>query len=304
MSSGLPRSVQTRLVRHAAEIAADPNLVLARYGAERFLYRLSKSRHADRFILKGALLLLLWLGETIRATRDADLLGRGDFSDTELTTVVRDVCMADVEPDGLTSDTASIRIEPIRLQDDYGGKRISVVARLGPARIPIQVDVGVGDAVVPPPAWADYPSLIDMPKPHIRVYQPATVVAEKMHAMVKLGEVNSRMRDVFDVHALATALAFDGTKLVKAIAATFERRATPLPKSSPLALTPAFARVEGKQAQWSAFIRKSRASNAPSELSAVISSLARFAGPPLVAAASKEPFVRQWTAGGPWESAS
>ena len=99
MSPGLAQSVQTRLVAHAKKVGVDPNLVLVRYATERLLYRLSRSRHADRFVLKGALLLLVWLGETIRPTRDADLLGFGDVSDHALAATFAEICATDVEPE-------------------------------------------------------------------------------------------------------------------------------------------------------------------------------------------------------------
>jgi hypothetical protein len=145
---GLPVSIQTRLVRHAKEIGVDPNLVLTCYASERILYRLSRSAHADRFVLKGALLMLVWLGETIRPTRDADLLGFGDLSEQSLASIFRELCAAHVVPDGLEYLSSSIRVAPIRAEDVYGGLRVTIEGRLGNARLPVQVDVGVGDAVV------------------------------------------------------------------------------------------------------------------------------------------------------------
>ena len=139
-AKGLPASVQARLIQHAKATGIDPNAVLARFGAERFLYRLSRSRHADRFILKGALLMLVWLGETIRPTRDADLLGFGDLSPASLAQILADVCDTEVEPDGLRYLRSSIKVLPIRQEDPYGGLRATIQARLGNARIRVQVD--------------------------------------------------------------------------------------------------------------------------------------------------------------------
>jgi len=249
-TSGLARSVQVRLARHARAIDADPNLVLARYGTERFLYRLSASPYAERFVLKGALLLLVWLGETFRPTRDADLLGFGDLSGQSLREILRECCALEVEPDGLVFDPSSVSVVAIRPENVYGGQRGIMRARLGSARIKVQVDVGIGDAVEPPAEWLDYPSLLDLPRARLRAYRPETVVAEKLHTMVTLGAVNSRMRDFFDVHALATRESFDGARLVRAVRATFERRRTEIPQDAPLALTPAFADFEGKRVQW------------------------------------------------------
>lgn len=255
---GLAKSVQARLVRHAKEAGLDPNLVISRYGIERFLYRLSRSGHAEQFVLKGALLLLVWLGETLRPTRDADLLGFGDLSDEALTGIFRDVCRVEVEPDAVTFDADSVAIAPIREEDVYGGRRVTLRGQLGAARLTIQVDVGIGDAVTPEPQVLDYPSLLDLPQPRMRVYPRETVVAEKPHAMALLGLRNSRMKDYFDVRALLREGAMDERLLACAIAATFERRRTPVPDDVPAALTAAFSDDAQHQARWKAFLDKNR----------------------------------------------
>ena len=300
MSTGLSQSVQVRLVRHAKTLGVDPNLVLARYATERLLYRLSRSPHADRFVLKGALLLLVWLGETIRPTRDADFLGFGDLSGEGLAATFTEICAVEVEPDGLRFDASEIRVAAIRPEDAYGGQRVTLLARLGPARLRVQVDVGIGDAVTPEPEWIEYPSLLDLPRPRLRAYRPETAIAEKVHAMVTLGTKNSRMRDFFDVDALAMRESFDGDTLAQSLRATFERRRSEIPAALPIALTPAFADVEGKKAQWAGFVRKSRLTAAPEDLKAVIAALAAFLGPVLAAAAAGKAFPSHWPPGGPW----
>lgn len=143
MSTGLARSVQTRLVSHAKALGVDPNLVLARYATERLLYRLSRSPYAERFVLKGALLLLVWLGETIRPTRDADLLAFGDLGADALAATFAEICAVEVAPDALVFDTGTIRVAAIRPEDAYGGQRVTLFAHLGPARLRVQVDVGI-----------------------------------------------------------------------------------------------------------------------------------------------------------------
>ncbi|MGH7503936.1 MAG: nucleotidyl transferase AbiEii/AbiGii toxin family protein [Longimicrobiales bacterium] len=267
MSPGLAQSLQTRLVQHAKTLGVDPNLVLARYATERLLYRLTRSPHADRFVLKGALLLLVWLGETIRPTRDADLLGFGELdADTlalALASLFAEVCVIPVEPDGLVFDTASICVAAIRPEEAYGGQRVTLVARLGRDRLQVQVDVGIGDAVTPAPEWLDYPSLLDLPRPCLRAYRPETAIAERVHAMVTLGSKNNRMRDFFDIHVLAAQMSFEGELLARALHLTFERRRTPIPADAPIALTAGFADIEGKDAQRTAFVRRNRLTTAP-----------------------------------------
>jgi len=303
-AKGLPASVQVRLVRHAKAIGMDPNLVLARFAVERFLYRLSRSPHAERFVLKGALLMLAWLGETIRPTRDVDLLGFGEVSEQSLAQIVADVCNTDVELDGLEYLPASIRVAPIRRDDVYGGLRAILQARLGKARLRVQIDVGIGDAVTPPPEWLDYPSMLELPRPRLRAYRPETAIAEKLPAMVVLGEANSRMRDFFDIHALAQQGRFAGASLAGAIRATFERRRTPLPESLPLALTSEFAAIRDKQTQWQGFLRKNALTAPPTELGTVVARIATFLEPAITAARSDMPLKLAWTPGGPWRLAS
>jgi len=302
-SEGLAISVQTRLVRHAKNLGVDPNLVLTRFAIERLLYRLSRSRHANRFVLKGALLLLAWLGETTRPTRDADLLGFGDLSDEALIELFRDICSVEVEPDAMTYLPETIAIALIRPEDTYGGRRVTVKARLGLARLRVQVDVGIGDVVTPAPEWLEYPSLLDFPAPRLRAYPPQTVIAEKLHAMVVLGSKNSRMRDFFDVDALAAAKSFEGQRLSDALSATFERRKTSIPDSTPPALTAEFAAAPESQAQWQAFRSKNRLDESSETLSDVAARVAEFLLPVIEAARTRTKWSAIWPAGGPWQVA-
>jgi predicted nucleotidyltransferase component of viral defense system len=300
VSSGLAVSVQVRLVRHAHSIKIDPNVVLARYAAERLLYRLSRSQYADRFVLKGALMLLVWLGEAIRPTRDADLLGCGSIDVESLRKIFSELSVMAVEPDGLEFDISSLRITPIRVEDAHGGQRVTMVARLGAARLRVQVDVGVGDAVFPEPTWIEYPTLLNLPRPRLRAYRPETAIAEKLHAIVELGSKNSRMRDFFDIQALAAAEQFEGSVLSRAIAATFERRETPVPQEMPVGLSPEFANLEGKTAQWAGFVRRLPGTTAPLDFATAIAATATFAGPVLIATGKRQSFDKRWEPRGPW----
>ena len=255
---GLARSVRVRLAQRARAIGVDPNLVLTRYVVERYLYRLSCSPYVDQFVLKGGLLLLAWLGETLRPTRDADLLGFGNLSGDAIAGIFRDICLVLVVPDAATFLPDSVRVAPIRQDDIYGGQRATLQARVGAARLTVQVDIGVGDAVTPEPQWLDYPSMLDeLPRPRLRAYPRETVVAEKLHAMVVLGLRNSRMKDYFDVYALQREAEMDTAQLARAIATTFARRQTALPEGIPMALSNQFANDQTKQAQWQAFLARS-----------------------------------------------
>lgn len=255
---GLARSLQAKLSQHAKRIGADPNLVLTRYAVERYLYRLSCSGHADKFVLKGALLMLAWMGNTFRPTRDADMLGFGDVSPESLAKIFAEVCAVTAEPDAMTYLADTLRLEPIRLDDDCGGHRVTLMARMGAARLRVQVDIGIGDAVVPAPQWIEYPSLLDLPKPRLRAYTPATVIAEKFHAITVLGMTNSRLKDYYDLYSLSQRCDATPAAISKAIKATFQRRNTVVPNAWPIGLTSEFAGDAAKWRQWDAFLERSR----------------------------------------------
>jgi len=291
-------SVRARLLDLARRQGVEFQLVLSRFATERFLYRLGASSHAERFVLKGATLFRLWSDEQLRATWDLDFLGRGPSTVADVVAVVRDLCGIRAD-DGIEFDSDSIAGEEIRLPDEYSGVRVKLEARLAEARIPVQVDVGFGDAVVPPPKREVYPTLLDHAPPHILVYSRDAVVAEKLEAALSLGVTNSRMKDFYDLHRLASSATFDGSTLVQAIRATFRRRQTPFPDGEPLALSTEFLAAPEREVQWRAFLRRGRL-EAPPDASELAEDLRRFLLPVLAAAARGGKFEASWRPGGPW----
>jgi len=237
-------SVRQRLLNLARERKDDFQLVLVRYGVERLLYRLSISHYANQFVLKGAMLFQLWTGQPHRSTLDVDLLGSGDDNVDRLVTLFRDVCLQQVEDDGLTFLADGIQGGLIREEQRYGGIRVQMTAKLDNAHIPIQIDIGFGDAITPKAEQVEYPTLLGQSAPILRVYPKETVIAEKYEAMVSLGMANSRMKDFYDLWVLARDFGFDGSILARAIRSTFERRGTTLPAKAPLALTKSFRKTE------------------------------------------------------------
>jgi hypothetical protein len=279
VTTGLAASVHARLLNRARERGEDINLILTRYAIERFLYRLSLAPARETYWLKGALLFDLWFDVPHRPTRDADFLGFGPADVEALASTIREICGVAVD-DGMEYDHASITIVEIREDARYGGLRVRLLGRLGNARCTVQLDVGYGDAVTPGPEEAVYPTLLDdQPPPRLRVYPRATVVAEKLEAMVSLGMANSRMKDYFDLRALAREGVLDARLLRDAIAATFQRRGTALPVNVPLGLSDEFARDATKRAQWKAFLGKNRL-DAPT-LDEVIVEIRDFVAEPL-----------------------
>lgn len=254
----LVASVHQRLLNISLETGDSFNLLLSRYAIERLLYRLSLSPYANQFVLKGALLFLVWQMPDHRPTRDLDLLGYGDDSTERLMAVFRAICTLEVEPDGLTFLPDSIEVRQIREEQEYGGQRITMTAVLGRARISVRVDVGFGDAIQPAAVEADFPVLLSFPGPCLRVYPREAVISEKLHALVTLDLSNSRMKDFYDLWILSKCFEYDGRTLVSAIRATFERRQTGLSMETPIALTDAFGSNIDKVTQWNAFVRRNR----------------------------------------------
>jgi hypothetical protein len=261
VSRNLPASVRARLKNRADASGQDFNLTLTHFGLERLLYRMSVSQHAGSYLLKGALLFALWYDQPTRPTRDADLLGFGADDIATAVAAFQEICRIQVE-DGLLFDAHSVKGSKIRRDAGYGGVRIDLVGHLDGARIPLQVDIGFGDAVTPAPELIEYPVLLDdLPPPHLRAYPKCTVIAEKLHAICLLGMANTRMKDYFDLRMLLTE-KIDAGELAVAVGATFDRRKLPFPKEVPVGLTDAFGLDAVKQRQWLAFLKKGRL-NAP-----------------------------------------
>ena len=251
-------SIRARLKLYADAHQQDLNLTLTRYGLERLLYRLSISPHANRYLLKGALLFSLWFDQPHRPTRDADLLGFGPDDVESAVLAFREICQIEVD-DGLAFDPASVKGTTIRKEAGYGGVRVDVLATLDGARIALQVDIGFGDAVTPAPESVNYPVLLEgLPAPQLRAYPKYTVVAEKFHAVCLLGMANTRMKDYFDLWVLLTEGALDPPELHRAVEATFQRRKLAVPSAVPSGLSDAFALDAAKQKQWVAFLKKNR----------------------------------------------
>ncbi len=199
MSKNRAASIRARLKNRADAAKQDFNLTLTHYGLERLLYRLSVSTHAPNYMLKGALLFMLWYDVPQRPTRDADLLGFGPEDIYSVANAFRDICAIEVD-DGIAFDAGSVKATAIRKEAGYGGVRVELRAILDGARIALQVDIGFGDVVTPAPETISYPVLLeDLPSPGLRAYPKYTVVAEKFHALSALGMANSRMKDYFDL---------------------------------------------------------------------------------------------------------
>ena len=299
MSKNLPASVRQRLANKAQETGRPFQELLQYFAMERFLYRLSRSPHADKFVLKGALMFTAWGGLSSRPTKDIDLLARMDNTVKAVETVMREVCGQEVEADGLVFDTESVAGEAIKEDADYPGVRVTFLVTLLNGRLSMQIDMGFGDVVTPSAAMTGYPALLDFPAPLMLGYPRETVVAEKFEAMTKLGLLNSRMKDFYELWVLCQQFDFDGVTLATAIRRTFTHRKTAV-VAHPTALTPTFGGDATKQTQWQGFLRKTRLNDLPTSLQSVIDELVLFLVPVAEAVKTGSTFNQVWTAPGPW----
>jgi len=278
-------SVRQRLMNLRRDRGGDYNALLTQYAIERFLYRLSQSEMSRRFVLKGAMLFHVWRGGVLhRPTKDLDLLGYGEGTPAAVAEAMRHVIATDVADDGLVFDPDSLTASEIREEQEYGGIRVKLVATLGNARIPVQVDVGFGDAVTPEAVSRPYPTLLGMDAPELPMYPPETVVAEKLEAAVALGMANSRMKDYYDLLVILRTFELSDEGLAAAIAATFRRRQTALPDDVPPGLSDDFGSDEAAQRLWREFLRRLDIKDAPNDFAEVVASVRRRIWPVMVEA--------------------
>ena len=285
-------SIRDRLLNKARTRNLDYNMVLTRYALERMLYRMSISEQRDQFLLKGALLFDLWFDVPHRPTHDADFLGFGSAEIPHIVQVFQGICSIEIE-DGIVFQPDSVMATKIRKEANYAGIRVTLLGMLGSARCPVQIDIGFGDAVVPDPDEVHYPVILsEMPEPRLRAYPRYTVVAEKLEALTSLGMLNSRMKDYFDLWVLARHSDFDGPILSQAVAATFERRRTPIPHGAPIGLSDEFINDVQKNRQWQAFLCKNALDSMP--LATVIADLREFLLPVLASVDTGGSYDMAW----------
>ena len=294
-----PASVHARL-RQLSPRGEDLNRILQRYAAERFLFRLGASPVADRFILKGASLFLVWSGDVYRGTQDIDLLAEGATTQEAIRRALDIICAIPCPEDGVVFDPSLTRIR--RLPVDGGrATRSRVEGLLGNIRLPLQVDVGVGDAINPPPTRSAYPTLLDHPQPVVWVYPRETLIAEKFAAMVVLGRRNSRIKDVWDIAALATDFFFEGPALQQAVRATLLKREA-MQRTEVAALGPTYYDEPDRQAMWSRFRRQIEVQGyEPHSLAEAGAVVRAFLTPLWSSILREEPFEMEWPPGGPWQ---
>ena len=307
MSAKVPKNIATsvrhRLLNRAREDNQEFQLVLTRYALERLIYRLSLSSYAEKFVLKGAMLFYVWnpTSGAYRPTRDLDFLMRGENSVEILETIFRKIAQTEVSPDGLIFDPESVKAAPIREDNRYGGIRVQLMAMMEKARIPLQIDVGFGDKITPGPEQITFPSLLGQEVARLSAYPKETVIAEKLEAMVSLGEANSRMKDFYDIHFLSLHYAFDGNILRQAIAATFTGRGTVIPSGEIYPLSAEFSRDAARQRLWVGFLQRLGLKDTETSFEIVTQQIAAFVQLPTQAASQNADLPLKWSPRGPWK---
>lgn len=275
----LKESVKARLLMLSKERVEDMNIVLKQFSIERLLYRLSQSEHSQKFVLKGAILFIVWESLPHRPTRDVDFLGLGLNDINQVKRIFKEICDTEVVDDGLFFDSDSISGSIIKKDDAYHGIRIKMTAYLGKARIPVQADIGYGDHVFPSPEIVNYPSLLGFPEPRLRAYSIYTVVSEKFHAIVELGIASTRMKDFYDLWYLSKSFNIEENILVTAITETFNKRQTPIPQDESLKFLEEFYSNEQKLIQWNAFVKRNSLLDKSPPFNTIVSSIQNLLSP-------------------------
>ncbi|MCP4298611.1 MAG: nucleotidyl transferase AbiEii/AbiGii toxin family protein [Proteobacteria bacterium] len=275
-NSNISVSIHQRLLNKARTENRSFNELAQYFAIERFLYRLSKSTHSDRFILKGAMMLRAWQSPEIRPTKDIDLLGKTNNDEFAIINQIKAIIVTEVEPDGLNFDLNSIKADRITEDADYEGIHIHLNSYLGNMRIGIHIDIGSGDIVYPEPDLIEIPVILDLPIPNLYGYSRESTIAEKFNAMVELGELNSQMKDFYDIWLLSRQFEFDKRTLADAIRITFNTRNTQIPNKVD-AFTDRF--IELKQTQWTAFHKRLKNDQIPEDFRSIVNEIQAFLSP-------------------------
>ena len=251
-------SVKNRLKKQAIEDGKTMQDKLVTYGLERTIYRLSVSKYAERFTLKGGIFLYaLFAGEYARATMDIDLLAQHISNDAEeLKKVFNDIFSLECD-DALRFDLNTLEAVNITEFKEYHGVKVSIMGYLDRTKVPVSIDIGFGDVVYPERMKMDFPVLLDMEVPEVYAYSIYSVIAEKFEAFVSLGLANGRYKDFYDIYVLADRYDLNGWELKNAIVETFTHRDTGFDDIA--VFDGDFTRDETRQERWRSFIKKKKA---------------------------------------------
>jgi predicted nucleotidyltransferase component of viral defense system len=251
----LPASIMDRIRNKARDSDLPFHWLLQNYVNERFLYRLSKSKHCQNFVLKGGLIFFGWNTPLRRHTKDIDFRAYTGNAVENIIQVIRDICTHPVESDGVDFDTNTITTENITEHADYPGIRVHLVAFIGDkTRVNMQIDIGFSDEISPSPTLITYPTLLEMPVPQLLGYSRETVIAEKLHSILFRGRSTSRFKDFYDIWFIAKTFDIMGGVMQEAISLTFQTRNFQVPIELPYVLSDEYSQENNTQTQWMAFL--------------------------------------------------
>lgn len=292
-------SVQRRLLNRAREENRPFDELLQYYAMERFLYRISRSKYRSALVLKGALMIVAWDTAVSRPTRDIDFLANLDNDVEAIEAMVKDICLQEVEDDGMVFHIDTVSGKSITAFAEYQGVRVKLEGSLGTAIVHMQLDFGFGEIVIPPPAMLAYPGKLDMPSPELLVYSMESMIAEKLETIARLGLLNSRIKDFYNIWLLSGRHSFEGEILQRAIEETFSNRGTEL-TGSVIRTIDDLSKSAMTQEAWQSFRNKKRLELAPNEFSSIAENIIDFVGPVVTATESGNAFNSKWGANGPW----
>lgn len=250
----LEESIYSRLKNVAKQRKRPVQEVLKYYAMERFLYRLSVSSHQSSFYLKGGLMLMVWDPMSHRATVDIDLLAKTSNSIANLQKIINEICAIEVVPDGLVFAPETLKLTEAQLEAEYHGISAAFSAQLFTAKLPMRIDFGFSDTILPHPANVKYPALLDFPPPELKGYTPQTSIAEKFESIIRLGFANTRMKDFYDIWLMTQQFDFDRKELQGIILQVLKNRGTAL-ETAPIAFLKSFYDNQIKKDKWNAFLR-------------------------------------------------
>lgn len=300
MAKNPSESLLARLKNVSRELGVTIEMAMRRYAHERLLNLLQSSEHSNAFCLKGGVLIgALIDGGATRPTDDIDFNGMdGGKSVTHLEAVLKDICGGHGGADGLRFDVSSMKVLKDRDGAVPGGK-ISMMAYIGKTRVPLRVDVGYGNAITPHVLTMEMPTILPglVPPTTVAVYPMETTIAEKLHAMHRHGEFNTRIKDYFDIWQFALSFPFVGSDLASAVRNTFVQHGDEVP-SAFAALGPDFSRSSAAQRQWRTFTQAARLGE-DTGLDAVVEQIKEFINPVLEAVNSSVP-PGDWQPGQGW----
>jgi predicted nucleotidyltransferase component of viral defense system len=291
-------SVRSRLLNIARQSRKPFDQLLFLYGQERFLFRLSLTPYKEKLVLKGGLLLVGLGFPQVRPTRDIDFLGLMNSDIEIVSSIIKEIGNKGID-DGLNFDLDELNYEIMSSDSDYPGLRFKFIGYLGQAQIPMQIDVGFGDQVIPGIKEIEFPTLLGMEPPRVSAYSIESVVAEKFEAALDLADLNSRMKDFYDIWALSRSYSFDGKVLREAIIATCSRRQTTIETRADL-FSAEFASRTEKQTQWEAFVRKGMFEQAPETFTYLMREIRSFLFPLTESFEKSQSFNSKWMPGGTW----